>query len=113
MTATVIRLHEVRAARLGSGSRPMPVRTDDAAPPVDALDLCELAMIVRNRFQLPDGLSDDALIRSLGEIQAARGARERWVAAFDSTLGLFLSLRTSDFNGEMQALLALVPQPRH
>ncbi|MEO1793102.1 MAG: hypothetical protein AAFU50_00705 [Pseudomonadota bacterium] len=112
MTATVIRLHHARTARqhaaLDRGGD-----TNETAPPVDALDLCELSLIVRNRFQIPEGLSDDAILRSLREIRAAKDDRGRWLAAFDSTLGLFLSLRMSDFNTELKSLLALVPPAPH
>ena len=113
MTATVIRLHHVRAARSQRPLSPSATDTADRTPGADALDLCELTHVVRNRFQIPEGLSDDAILRSLREIRAAKDDRGRWLAAFDSTLGLFLSLRMSDFNAELKSLLSLVPPAPH
>ena len=111
MTAQILRLH---AARQITRSRSFDHLDEGNIEPsdVDALDLCELALVIRNRFTLPCGLDDAALIQSLREIQNAHGDRERWLAAFNSTLGLYLSLRAKDFNKALQDLLAIVPAPR-
>ena len=77
----------------------------------DILHLAELVPIVRERFALPDGFADDAILASLRVIAGHSQPRDRWRAAFASNLGAALAHAGCDLNTALNTLLALLPRP--
>ena len=88
--------------------------TDTGSNPVigvDILHLAELVPIVRERFALPDGFADDAILASLRMIAGHSQPRDRWRAAFASNLGAVLAHAGCDLNTALNTLIALLPRP--
>ncbi len=109
MTAVVMRLHLARVASPAEAAAQAcwpddVVKTDDAG-----LRWSELALVVRNRLQLPRGIGDDTIIDSLKEIASVNDPDDRWAVAFGSTLGLYLSLGVEGFEDALEELLLILP----
>jgi len=124
MPAEIIRLHEhrtrfargvvARGVAMAHGSStphvaPETTDEDTLSGGHEALNLAELAFVVRNRFDLPDGIDETLVIQSLAEVRAAHGEAARWRAAFESTLGVYFSLAGVDLDETLNTLVAMVP----
>ncbi len=82
------------------------------ASPDDILHLAELVPIVRRRLAIGADFSDDALLASLKRIASRTCQRDRWTAAFESNLALWLSSHGRDMGWALNTLIALLPPPR-
>ena len=78
----------------------------------DILHLAELVPVLRQRLELGHALSDDVILTSLETIAARSSPRERWRAAFDSSLGHWMAHEGRDLNTALNTLVALLPKPR-
>jgi len=81
---------------------------DDA----DILHLAELVPVVRRRLTIGPDFSDDAILASLKRVVAKTTDRDRWGAAFDSNLALWLSAQGRELGSALTTLVALMPPPR-
>ena len=97
-----------RGDRGRAGGRPRAAR----APPADILHLAEAVSVVRQRLSIGAELADTHVLASLRAIATGTTPRERWLAAFNSTLGHWLALRGTDLNTALNTVIALVPPPR-
>lgn len=109
MTAIVVSLHLARVTSPAHAAARACWPQDLWREMDDTLRWSELAFVVRNRLQLPRGISDDTIVESLKEITAAGNNDDRWAVAFGSTLGLYLSLGVEGFEEAMDELLAILP----
>ncbi|MEM9029212.1 MAG: hypothetical protein AAGC70_12665 [Pseudomonadota bacterium] len=109
MTAIVMRLHWARMTSPGEAAARACWPSDWATADTDDMRWSEIALVVRNRLQLPRGIGEDTIIESLKEIASVPDADERWAAAFGSTLGLYLSLGVDGFEEAMDELLSILP----
>ena len=76
------------------------------------LHLAELVPIVRERLEIDAAFPDDATLAGLRAITAKSHNRARWKAAFNSNLGHWLALRSTDLNASLNNLISLLPPPR-
>lgn len=109
MTAVVIRLHWARVASPAEAMARACTPLELWSPNDSDILWQELALVVRNRLQLPNGVDDETVIESLQEIAAAGDKDDRWAAAFGSNLGVYLSLGVEGFEGAMHELLSILP----
>ncbi len=86
-------------------------RTADPTTAVDILYLAELVPVVRARFGLDADFPDDAVLASLRSIAVHSDSRERWQAAFRSTLGRWMAQNGRDLNTSLNITLGLLPRP--
>lgn len=85
---------------------------DPAISAADIMHLGELSQWLRQRLAIDASLSDQALLQSLAAVTGHGDRRERWRAAFQSPLGLWLAERGSDLNTALNTILAALPAPR-
>ncbi|MGF1648823.1 MAG: hypothetical protein ACFCUN_00050 [Hyphomicrobiaceae bacterium] len=102
MSAEIVRLSDLH--RIPSGSR------IGMAGDVGSGALSSVITALRSRLDLPNGLDDDAIAHSIEEVMAASSERDRWSAAFNSTLGLYLSLRSEHFDEALRQFIAIATQ---
>ncbi len=88
------------------------LRTEAADGQTAALHLHEAVALVRDSLDLAGVFTDGEILASLDRIAAAATPRDRWLAAFDSQLGQWLSLKGADPNTALSALLSLLPALR-
>lgn len=99
--------HPIAPARLANVSAPAACN-DNAG----VLHLAELVPVVRQRLKIEGDFPDDMILASLRAIAAKTSDRDRWRAAFNSRLALWLSTKGRELGGALQLLIALLPPPR-
>lgn len=77
------------------------------------LHLAELVPVVRQRLGISDAFGDDLILASLRAISAHTTDRDRWRAAFESRLGLWLSTQGRELGRALSTLVSLLPPPRN
>jgi hypothetical protein len=70
--------------------------------------LARLVPAVRIALDIDHRFPDDAILHSLREIAAATTAQTRWLAAFQSDLGLVLSMRIGDLWQRLETVIGMV-----
>lgn len=78
----------------------------------DILHLAELVEPVRRRLAIGPDFSDDAILVSLKRIASRTYDRDRWRAAFESNLALWLSAQGRELGSALTTLIAMLPPPR-
>lgn len=108
-------------SRILSGPiRPVRLPAQFAAPgggSTDGLQAAELSLHdlvsdVRRVFGLTHLIGDEAILSSLMEVSGKSGQRARWLALFNSPLGVALAKAHCDLSTALGAVLAALPPPR-